>query len=297
MADIAISREGISTSWRRFLADAGTGYIVYLLLYIAFIKNGTVFTVNIRALLPGNTEWPSLAMIGALLFLLAPAVGVVVDNIGHVSLHWFQKLFENRWYKCDCGFAKHLKDKFLLEECKTVFGFGNDTKNRDFRLRKLVAVFNAYHPPVTLILDANAGPGVFFRNLAVLSLAVGAVLGHWDGVLLSYLAITIGPLVILYLIPWPVFQWKAIRAGSVALFIILMFVLTFYGWHLSWSRALILPFVVGGGGFFGFILLSSRSFFQQQLMTFAEGWAWYLREDQREDPGEPTDDGQVQNLL
>ena len=275
MADIEISQVGISTSWRRFIADAVTGYTVYLLLFLAYLNNWSIFGYYPCKLRSDLSDWHVMALLGVLLFFLAPAVGVVIDTIGRVFLFGLQDWLEDIWYKHRWWYPEYLKKLYLYEKCQKTFDF--DDKDRRLCFRKLVEVFNAYHPPATLNFDAMVGYGVFFRNLAVISLVVGAAVGYEH--IASYCWIVLVPVGAIWVFTWSMFRRSMDIPAVMLVFLIMLAISHPAGWNLNWSREVVLPAAIGGGGFCGFILLSSWFFLQHQLMTFAAGWAWYLIED------------------
>lgn len=168
MADMEVSKQGVKTSFRRFVSDVATGYFAYAFAFCFVYSNRFEPKIHGLLFIIEHTDPVWLAAIGLLAIFLAQPIGLIINNFVWLILHWpCEKMFELSFRHNLLWFINYLNRMYCFSESVRVFGLckGNFQK----RLRTIVTVFNAYRPSIGTSVEYMGGIGIFFRNLASLS--------------------------------------------------------------------------------------------------------------------------------
>lgn len=317
MSDVEVSRYGIKAPWRRFIADSSTGFVVYLLLYLAYIFNWNVFGLQLCTI-RGRVPDIHLISLAIILFFLALPLGLIINNIAWFLFQGLQNCVMDCLYQCNKGSPGYLKIMWRFDKTSIPLDLAGKPYSEIFKKwREIVVILNAFHKPNNATMDTPGSIGILFRNVAFVSLVVGAsvVFGADDQSrcigIVFYLIVFFG---LIYL-AWKNFpKEQGLRSGFMAkhccIFWTIVLILAFFIGllinHQS-TNAIIISSAIALSAFILFFTLSCFCFMRQQLSTIAEAWAWSgerkRRPDGQSNPGRVifspscTDDTVIQNII
>ncbi|MFZ5821820.1 MAG: hypothetical protein ACOYYJ_18140 [Chloroflexota bacterium] len=214
--DIAISKDSVKLSYRRYLSDSSAGFIFLLSLIWIFYKDFE----GIAKALPSEV----LVFTGLMLFLLATPIGIFINVISWFFLEGRQEVLERRIVSGKLKIPARLtptldflQDEYLFAETKSAFGLNE--KNLRSTYEKLRTHLEIKYPSIVAAVEPVRGFTIFLRNIVFLltvSISYNAVAYVWSNwshldfvILLLYLLAFLLPGLFLRLSALTVFYYHA----------------------------------------------------------------------------------------
>ena len=163
---INISKEGIEIAYRRFLSDSTAGFIILLILILAYYY--PVFGIPLNDTNLSEMFHPPppvlLIFICFLLFVLATTLGLATNAMSYFLFYCRILKLEKYCYDNNSFFITPTKDRFSFEARLKPF-FGNEC----FKSAKEIEMAMAtHHQELMKPISWRIGTHIFFRNIALL---------------------------------------------------------------------------------------------------------------------------------
>lgn len=167
---IDLKKAGITLSYRRFLSDSASGYVLLLVLLICYYNRANLDWIT--PIIPDYQGFKASSevktLVAVLIFLLATPLGLIInalswfflDSIGVSTTKWF--FFKARAKKIK--FINSVCKAYLFE--KTTDFFKVNEENFDSVSLALRHTLNVYHPQLCTKLDIIQGAHILLRNFS-----------------------------------------------------------------------------------------------------------------------------------
>lgn len=167
---IKVSKEGIEIAYRRFLSDSGAGFIILLILILAYYY--PVLGIPLKNTHLSEMFYPLppelIIFICILLFVLASPLGLATNALSYFIFYSLTLRLEEYCYDSNSLFIKPTKEIYHFEELKSFFRLKKDQWYEN--AFEIEMVMETHHPELMEPISWLKGTHIFFRNVAILSL-------------------------------------------------------------------------------------------------------------------------------